>query len=128
MFKLIKGKIASAWRSVRVWFVGLMVALGIAVSALSVTQNFTWTNATTYSDGSSMPASEIAETRLYCDGSQVAVVTDGSESVDADLTPGTYDCHATHVDVFGNESVPSNTISVTVIRPNPSPPVLDEVT
>lgn len=121
-------KIKSFGRKVRAKIVSLLVLLGlISLPALSVDTEFTWTNPTTYTDGSPMPVSDIAEVRLFCDGNQVGTATGGVENLTVDLAPGTYDCYATVLDIYGNESVPSNTISVTIIRPNPNPPVLDPI-
>lgn len=107
----------------RTWLIALLASLGYLVIPVadSVVTNFTFDNATTYTDGSPMPLSAIEETRLYCDGNIVATITDGSEEFNPDLTPGSYACYATHV-ANGIESVPSNTVTKVVDQPPPSPP------
>lgn len=114
------------WARVKKWWVGVLIALGLAVPMVqAVPVDFTYTRATEYSDGTPMPLSEIQETRLYCDGSLVATEAGADQDFNPDLNPGIYDCYATHVDTYGRESAPSNTIQKTVLPGMPNAPVLD---
>ena len=77
-------------------------------------------------DGSTMAISEIAETRLYCDGGLVASELGAGGTISGDLGLGSHDCYATHVDTFGQESDPSNTVTRIVLPARPGAPVLDQ--
>ena len=115
------------WQKLKAWFYALLVSIGVIIPAVqAVETTFTYTRATQYSDGTPMPESEIAETRLYCDGQLVATEPGADQGFNPDLTPGSYDCYATHYDIYGRESSPSNTITKVVLPGLPNPPVLDE--
>lgn len=121
----IKSKMKAVWTKVKAWVYGALIALGLMVPALSQVTSFTYTPANSRVDGTPMPLSEIAETRLYCDGSLVASELGADSSIDADLSVGSHTCYATHVDTAGQESVPSNEV-VRVVKPSlPNPPVLN---
>jgi hypothetical protein len=92
----------------------------------AVTTDFTYIAATTRIDGTPMDISEIAETRLYCDGSLVASEPGADSGISADLSIGSHSCYATHVDTYGQESSPSNTVIRDVSPAFPSPPTLEQ--
>lgn len=114
-----------AWQKFKAWFIGILVAIGlVAAPALyAEARDFSWTNATQRVDGSALPASEIAETRIYCDGQLVITVTDGSTAATYDFGVGEHRCVATHVDTDGQESDPSNEVVFQILPARPNPPV-----
>ena len=121
----IKSKMKAAWTKVKAWVYGILIALGLMVPVMSAVTGFTYTPANAYSDGTPMPLSEIAETRLYCDGSLVASEPGADGDFSVDLSIGTHDCYATHVDVYGRESLESNHVIKQVLPGLPNPPVLN---
>lgn len=140
--KRIKLAIANAWRRFRVWGVSILVALGLVTVALAGTKYFAWTNPTQNTDGSVFnPATDQAETRIYCGISPTAFVAEtptspqtetpkvvspgNSESVSVEFLPGSYSCFATVVNVDGYESAPSNVTTFTIEPKIPNPPVLN---
>ena len=116
------------WSHFKKWVIGLLVSLGVVSVALVQTVNVTYTRATQYDDGSPLPLSEIAETRLYCNDVLIATEpgADGEFSgVDALLPAGDNVCYGTHVATNAKESVPSATIVVSVLSSSaPNPPEL----
>jgi len=122
----IKRKAIAIWMRFKAWVIGLLVAIGlVATPLLAIETTFTYTRGTEYSDQTPMPLAEIAETKLYCNGSLVVTELGADENFNPDLTPGSYDCYATHVDVYGRESIPSNTVTKVVLPGLPNPPILD---
>jgi len=125
MRKWIKDK----WLRMKAWAVALLISLGLIVPVLvySETVSFTYTRATQYDDGSPMPLAEIQFTRLYCDGALAGEESGADQNIDGDLTIGSHDCYATHVDIYDRESVPSNTVTRIVDPPGtgPGPPIID---
>lgn len=99
------------------------MSIVVALGAYAVTVNFTYDRATERADGSPLPLSEIAETRLYCDGALAAT----EQGADGDFSPnlgvGSHVCYATHVDTDGQESDPSNEVTKVVIPARPNPPM-----
>ncbi len=102
------------WAKFKTWIISVAVALGLLAGAAVAAVDFTYTRATQYEDGTPLPLDEIAETRLYCGDVMVAseAGADG-DFMDVVLTPGTYDCYATHVATNGLESQPSNIVQKT---------------
>lgn len=127
MWKRMRSKTIDMWSKFKFWVYALLVSVGviIALPAAAVTVEFTYTRATEYTDLTPMPIAEIAETRLYCNGTLIATELGADESFNPDMTPATYDCYATHIDIYGRESNPSNTVQKVVLPGLPNPPVLD---
>ena len=127
MWNRFKRRVSAVWAKIKAWFVSILVALGLVVgAAYAEAKDFSWTNATQRVDGSAFPASELAETRIYCDGDTAPVITvvDGTQAASFDFGLGSHSCFATHVDTDGQESVPSNTVTFAVLPSAPNPPVL----
>ena len=126
MWRWIKRKTQSAWLRFKKWGVAVLVSLGILVGGglYAETVSFTYTRAIERVDGTPLVLSDIAETRLYCDGSLVNTESGADEGIDADLGIGMHTCYATHVDTDGQESDPSNSVVRVVIPARPNPPVL----
>lgn len=105
------------WNKIKQMWKKLLVALGIIAVApivLSQVVNFSYTPATEYTDGSAMPLNEIAETVLYCNGSEVQRKPGADGSFNPNLVPGRYVCYATHIATNGLESGPSNEVTKVV--------------
>lgn len=134
--------VKKTWVSFRAWVVGLLVALGLVASfAYAEPKTFTWTNPISNIDGTIYDAAtQQAGSRIYCNVDPVAFVPETPTAPQADtwvsvaqgadtqttedLSAGAYVCFATVIDINGNESDPSNTISFEIVKPRPSPPVL----
>lgn len=129
IFQRIQKRLHGYWLRFKKWVLALLVAVGlIAVpSVFAVTTDWTYTRATLRVDGTPITEAEIAETRLYCDGdpTPVAVEFGASGALQAELSVGSHDCYATHVDTGGLESDPSNTVTRVVLPVRPNPPVLN---
>jgi hypothetical protein len=116
------------WLKFKKWILGILAAVGLISAPLlmAIPTEFTYTRATEYTDGTPMPLSDIAETRIYCGGSLVASEAGADGTLLPDLGIGVHTCYATHVDIYGRESDPSNEITTTVVPPGiPVAPVLD---
>lgn len=81
----------------------------------------TWTQPTTRTDGTPLPAEQIAYTRIDArvsgiqEWTEINRVGPPTQQVTlAQLSPGTREFRAVVVDVVGRESAPSNTASATV--------------
>lgn len=123
-FKKLRAKAKKAWLKVKAWVLGLLVALGLVSAPLLYAEvvDFNYDRATLRSDGTVLLESDIAFTRLYCDGVMVDEEVGADESFQTDLGIGTHNCHATHVDTDGQESLPSNVVVKTVNPAAPNPP------
>ena len=128
MWTRFKTKVSTMWNRFKVLVYGILVALGlvVAIQADAVQVDFTYTRATQYDDGTSMPLAEIQSTQLYCNGAIVVTELGADESFNPDMDPGDYTCFATHTDIFGRESNPSNEVTKQVLPGLPNPPVLNE--
>lgn len=139
------------WTRFKAWFVGVLVAIGIAVAPMAVTAavSFSWTLPTQNTDGSALSVTQIVETRLYCDIDPVAFTpqtstSPASHAADAvipgpgtsavhDLSFGRHACFATvlaeYTDGAGTtarvESAPSGVVEKIVAPPQPSPPAFN---
>ena len=119
------------WQRFKVWFIGLLIAIGLVAAPVVFATDATYTPASTYEDGTNLPLTEIAETRLYCNGGATPAITepgaDGAfENLEATLSAGDNTCYATHVSTNGLESLPSNEVTFRIIpQVRPNPPVLD---
>ena len=126
----MKKRLKKAWEKIKAWFLAVLVGLGLVSAPLLAGQiGFTWQNASTRVDGTPFdPATEQAEIRIYCNGdtSPTFTSTGAAEALSAITVPGTYTCHATTVDTDGQESAPSASVTKTVLRALPNPPVLNE--
>lgn len=125
----MKNWFKKAWLKLKKWGIAILAALGIIVGGglYAETVNFTYTRADQRMDGTPLALSDIAETRLYCDGSLVTTEPGADENIDADLGLGSHSCHATHVDTAGQESDPSNIVVRMVLPARPNAPVLDDL-
>jgi len=115
------------WGKIKQWWIALLVALGLASSPLLYAEvvNFTYAAATTRVDGSPLNLSDIAFTRLYCDGSLTVEEPGADLNFNPELGLGSHDCYGTHVDTDGQESDPSNIVTKIVNPARPSAPVLN---
>lgn len=116
------------WNKIKGWFIaGWLAILAFLGIALSQSTDITYTPAQFYEDGTNLPLSEIAETRLYCNGDVTPLVTelgaDGTFEDAVSLLPqGDNECYGTHVATNGEESLPSAPLTIRVTptaRPNP---------
>lgn len=126
MKKILK----KVWTKIKGWFYALLVAIGIAVPVMAAVRDFSYTPATEYVDGTPMPLSHIAETRLYCNGDPTPVAVEPGADGDFSvlLPPGSYNCQATHVTTNGEESDLSNTTTFEVLpEAAPKPPATLQV-
>ena len=123
----MKKFLAKTWAKIKRWWFSLLVALGLASAPLLYAEvvNFTYTAATQRVDGSPLALSDIAFTRLYCDGSLTVEEPGADLSFNPDLGLGSHDCYGTHVDTDGQESDPSNLVTKIVNPARPSAPVLN---
>lgn len=95
---------------------------------------FQWTGPTEFVSGAPLdPLTDLSEYRLYCPSgptvpTQTIPNTDNSFQAPGGMfPPGTYTCHMTAVDLAGDESVPSNDKTFTVLADRPGPIVIFEV-
>lgn len=115
------------WVKIKKLWLSLLVGLGLASAPLLYAEvvNFTYTAATQRVDGSPLALSDIAFTRLYCDGSLTVEEPGADLGFNPDLGLGSHDCYGTHVDTDGQESDPSNIVTKVVNPARPNPPVLN---
>lgn len=117
------------WAQFKAWVLAILVSLGLLAGAIVTAATVTYTPATEYEDGTSLPLSEIAETKLYCSGGLLTseLGADGEfEGAIALLPVGDNSCYSTHVATNGLESSASNTTVIRVVpQVPPKPPVLD---
>ena len=126
----IKTMLAAGWSRVKRWWILLLIMLGIIAAPIyAAPKDFTWQNATQRMDGTAFPVSELAETRIYCDGDALPVVTvtGSGTSATAEFGIGVHDCFATHVDTIGQESDASNNVTFTILPARPNAPVSFDV-
>lgn len=116
------------WAKVKKWFYGILVTLGLVAAPLLYAElvGFTYTPANQYEDGTPLPLTDIAFTRLYCNGSVVANEAGADGDFSVEFTVGRYECYATHI-VLGPdgqeiESAPSNLVVKIVNPAKPNPP------
>lgn len=111
--------------------------LVITAVVSAATLKYSWINATTNLDGSSIPASgpgSIAST-IITYGSCNSAGTDvlaalgtittqgtGTSGITPDLPPGTYCGYAQHTNTYGQVSGPSNVSRIVKTAPTPNPP------
>lgn len=98
----------------------------LATMAAADTVTLRWDLPTERTDGTPLPASEIAEIRIYC-GSHRKTVDGHPTNGDVDLPAGKHICHVTAVDTGGRESGPSNTKVATIKTSRPPKPALDVI-
>jgi hypothetical protein len=123
------------WLKFKGWVIALLVSIGLlsVPLVLSAPTEFTYTPASEYEDGTPLPLSEIAETRLYCSlngiGQEVLVASEASAdgNFSVELEPGTWECVATHVGTNSLESSYSDPVTK-VVLPSvpPNPPILNQ--
>lgn len=112
----------------KLWVLGILASLGLVTVAVVAPGDIFYTPATEYEDGTPLPLSQIAETRLYCNGALVASEA-GADGVFDDakslLPVGDNVCYGTHVATNAMESRPGESITVTVLpTAAPLPPEL----
>ncbi len=129
----LKTKLHNAWLHLKKWGIAVLATLGIIVGGVIYAQPVTWswTNATQREDGSIFdPATELAETQLYCDGddvNSVAATAGADTAVIVEQAIGRHDCYAVHVDIYGLTSARSAVKTKIVIPASPpGPPILDD--
>ena len=113
------------WMKIKKWVYGLLVAVGLAAPILvQGATEFGWDNPTTRTDGSVLPIEEIQETRLYCDGAFTDSAPSPDNTLTVDLPFGNHTCYVTTVDIYGQESDPSVSVTFVTTPARPNPPVL----
>lgn len=124
----IREWLKAKWARFKKWVYGILVALGIATAPLLYAEivGFSYTPADQYEDGTAMPITDIAFTRLYCNDEMVANEPGADGDFSVEFTVGRYECYATHV-VLGPdgqeiESAPSNLVVKIVNPARPNPP------
>lgn len=98
----------------------MCVAMMPTAQAFDVVINYH--RATTNDDGSPLALSDIAKTRLMCDGVWVAEEPGADGTIGADLAPGLHECAGSHVRTDGVESVLGNVLIVSVPGDEGPPP------
>lgn len=124
----MKNWIRQQWLKFKRWVYTALVAIGLVAAPLLYAEvvPFSYTPADQYEDGTAMPITDIAFTRLYCNGELVENEPGADGDFSHEFTVGRYECYATHV-VLGPdgaevESDPSN-IVVKIVNPaKPNPP------
>lgn len=129
LWNRLQSAAARLWARFTGWIkatdVAVLAALGLAV-AYAAPVDMSWDHPALRTDGTALPLDQIAETRFYCDGEFAAAFPAPAEAGQLELGLGTHECYATTVDTDGQESDPSNSITVTVLPARPSPPSLDQ--
>jgi hypothetical protein len=122
-------------------YLGLIAWAALTAAPLWAGQaTVSWTNPTTYADGSALVAADLASTTVEygtCNGSAFAikagqVIANGAatSAVIVNLTPGTWCFRAASTVIAakgGGTSTFSNVASKSVAFPNPSPPTILDV-
>ena len=118
MLKRIKAKLRKAWRKIKLWFVAVLVSLGVfvAMPTEAEVKTFNWINPTQYVDGTALDSADIEEIRIYCDADPVPVIVSLADATTADsnFAVGEHTCTATAV-VGGIESERSNAVTFEVL-------------
>ena len=118
MLKRIKAKLRKAWAKIKLWFIALMVSLGVfvAMPTEAEVKTFNWINPTQFVDGSALDPSHIQEIRIYCDGDAVPVLVSLGDATTAasNFAVGEHTCTATAI-VGDIESAHSNTLTFEVL-------------
>lgn len=116
----------------RINFTARAVVAGLCLLIAGVpqaaTRTITWTNPTTNTDGSALPASQITRTTVYWGATATAmtnskVVAGSAASTTIDLAPGTYFIGA-KTTANGNDSAMSNIDQEVIPQSTPNPPVI----
>jgi len=117
----LRKRIRSWGAKIKRWFLAVLASLGLVTAVIIAAGPITYTAATEYEDGTPLPLAEIAETRLYCNGNLELTELGADGELDIVLPVGDNICYATHVATNGQESEPSNSITVKVMssaKPN----------
>ena len=115
------------WQHLKPWVYSLLVSLGLITgTVIAASTTVSWKMPTERVDGTPLPLSELAETRLYCDGDPIAKHVEPAPGISAILILGfgTHVCDATVVDIFALESGRSNQITRVIIPTSPPKPVV----
>jgi hypothetical protein len=111
------------------------VLLLVSFAASAGTATVSWTNPTTYTDGTALVAADITSTTVEygsCVGTSFgvkagqSVVTGAGTSVVITLVPGTY-CFRAATTAKGVTSGFSNVATKTIVQPAPNPPSIVDV-
>jgi len=129
VLRRLKARLAAMWRRFKALVYAVLIALGIISAPIlyAGTLELAWTNATERVDGTPFDAAtEQAAIRIYCNGdvTPTFVSAGAAANLDQITAAGDYECYATTVDTDGLESFASNTITKTVSKALPRPPVL----
>lgn len=129
MIDRLKKFFRKLWLKIKKLWMAFLIFLGIIAAPIlfAGTLNLAWTNATQRIDGTPFDAAtEQAAIRIYCNDVPTPMfVTAGDITSLTEIVPaGDYTCYATTVDNDGLESFASNTVTKTVDKALPSPPVL----
>ena len=129
MLSRIKARLALLWARFKKLVVAFLIAIGLisVPIVLAGTLDLSWTNAVERIDGTAFDATtEQFGIKIYCNGDTdpTFVSAGASTSLSEIVPPGDYECYATTVDIDGLESFASNTITKTVERALPNPPIL----
>lgn len=116
-------KVRNLWSRIKRWIYSALVSLGLVMPlALAAPTDFTYTAATERVDGTPLALSDIAFTKLYCNDVMVSQEDGADGGFTVDLGLGSHTCYATHVDVEGQESDPSNLVTKLVLPARPNGP------
>jgi len=131
MFDRLKKFLQRLWNKIRKFVVAVLVAIGLISGPIlfAGTLDLEWINATQRIDGTPFDAAtEQAAIRIYCNGDTAPTFTvAGAATSLSEIVPaGEWVCYGTTVDMEGLESFASNTITKTVDKALPQPPVLTE--
>lgn len=115
----------------RKWSLLLLTLASLTLEAFGATVTVNWTNPTTYTDGTPLPASAITRTRIEygtCAGTAFGTkagefIATGSATTatSPNLAPGTW-CFRALTTANGLESAPTNAVSTVLVQPPPNPP------
>lgn len=116
----------------------IIAALLAFVALPAMAANLTWTNPTSYDDGSALVAADIASTTIQWSNTNPFSTVAGSQVVNGaatsavapDPAAGSSRCYRVYTTVIaakgGQSSVPSNAACVSKPFPKPNPPTLLE--
>jgi len=129
----LKLKLTEWWVRLKKLIVGILIAIGLIAGPILFAGelNLSWTNPVERIDGTVFDAAtEQAAIKIYCNGdvppNHTFISAGDATSLSEIVPPGDYECYATAVDTDGQESFASNTITKTVEKALPNPPVLTE--
>jgi hypothetical protein len=98
----------------------LLVACALAIPVAAVEKTFSWTAPTAYTDGTPLPAAQIAGYTLNCSPTRTLAIAGAVTTFKADFGPGSHTCALVTRAANGQVSAPSNSVNFTVPQPVPN--------